>query len=214
MGRQIVVIRSKECSDGEIVLKEVSQSELVKKISAVLHFTAGDGLRPSFDALAAAATGCDTISCLKEYASKRFRQDVAIWVESRLDILERVFIDNGIIKIPTCLAQYDEIVKRLLLGVVYVLRPKILKPVVIDDASSVITNDPYKEAYIAMMRPSKITANRFMDTKELLMFNPIVLAPGGAAGVYRLSRPDRYTILFDANRWEVSRREVEKIAFS
>jgi len=212
IGKPIIVIRAKECSAGDAIVVHVEQSEIVRKISGVLHFTAEDGLRPSFDVLA--VSQCNDISCLKEFANKKFRQDVAIWVESRLDILERVFIDNGIVKIPTCLTQYDEIVKRLLLGVVYVLRPKISKPIVIDDASSLITNDPYKEAYVAMMRPSKITANRFMDTKELLMYNPIVVAPGGAAGVYRLSRPDRYTIIFDHMRWEIKREDIEKIAYS
>ena len=212
MGKSMIIIRSKECSDGEIIV-QVPQSEIVRKISGVLHFTAGDGMRPSFDVLTA-ATSCDSISCLKEFASKRFRQDVAIWIEARLDVLERIFISDNFIKIPTCLAQYDEIVKRLTLGLLYVLRPKISKPIVIDDASSLITNDPYKEAYVAMMRPSKITANRFMDTKELLMYNPIVVAPGGAAGVYRLSRPDRYTIIFDHMRWEIKREDIEKIAYS
>jgi energy-coupling factor transporter ATP-binding protein EcfA2 len=211
-GKPIIVIRSKECSDGEVVI-QIQQSEIVRKISGVLHFTAGDGLRPSFDVLTA-ATSCDSISCLKEFASKRFRQDVAIWIEARLDVLERVFIDNGIVKIPTCLAQYDEIVKRLLLGLLYILRSKISKPIVIDDASSLITNDPYKEAYVAMMRPSIVTANRFMDTKELLMYNPIVVAPGGAAGVYRLAHPFRYVLIFDHQRWELDRKAVEKIAYS
>ena len=215
VGRPLIVIRSKECSnsDGEIIV-QVPQSEIVRKISGVLHFTAGDGLRPSFDVLTAAT--CDSISCLKEFVSKRFRQDVAIWIEARLDILERVFIggNDNFVKIPVCLAHYDEIVKRLTLGVLYVLKPKISKPVVVDDASSVIINDPYKEAYIAMMRPSKFTVNRFMDAKEVLAFNPVVLAPGGVAGIYRLSRPDRYTIIFDHFRWEVSRKEVEKIAYS
>jgi energy-coupling factor transporter ATP-binding protein EcfA2 len=213
-GKPMIVIRSKECSDGEIII-QAPQSEIIKKISGVLHFTAGgDGLRPSFDLLAVA--GCDDLSCLKEFVSRTFKQDVAMWIRARVDMLERIFIGNGgnFIKIPTCLSQYDEIVKRLTIGIIYIMRSKITRPVVVDDMASLIVNDPYKDAYIAMMRPSIISVNRFMDTKELLMFNPIILAPGGAAGVYRLTRPNRYIVIFDHQRWEINRKEVEKIAYS
>lgn len=206
--RPLIIIRSKECSDGEFIIK-VPQSEIVRKISGILHFTAGDGLRPSFDIMS--SSSCENISCLKEFVAKKFRQDIAIWIEARLDVLER-FVDNELIRIPTCLSSYDEIVKRITLGVLYVLRHKISKPVVIDDASSLIINDPYKEAYIAMMRPSIFTVNRFMDTKEILAFNPVVITPGG--GLYRLARPDKYVILLDHMRWEVRRQDVEKIAYS
>jgi energy-coupling factor transporter ATP-binding protein EcfA2 len=212
IGKPVIVIRAKECSAENVITVSMEQSEIIRKISGILHFTTGDGLRPSFDVLA--ASSCNDISCLKEFIYKKFKQDIATWIEARLAVLEQIFIGDGIIKIPTCLTFYDEIVRRMAMGVLYVARHKITKPVIIDDKLALVTNEPYDDAYIAMMRPSKIAINRFIDTKEMLAFNPIVLSPGGAAGIYRLSRPERYTIIFDHNRWELSRREIEKIAYS
>ncbi len=86
--------------------------------------------------------------------------------------------------------------------------------IIIDDMISFILNERYSDAFIAMMRPAILTINRYLDNKEILMFNPVIIAPGGHGGFYRLARPDKYVILFDGSRWEVPRREIERLANS
>ncbi len=184
---------------------------VVKKISSVLQFTASDGFKTSFDVLSTAE--CNNIQCLFEFINKKYRSDIAPWIEARLKILTRFIKDDAVI-IPLCLANYDEIVKRLLLGILYVLRNRIGVPIVLDDMLSFITNELYSEAFVAMMRPYIVSINRELDSKEILMYNPVIFTPGGHGGVYRISHPTKYVVLFDGERWTLPRKEVEKIAYS
>jgi hypothetical protein len=194
--------------------------DVIKRISSVLQFTAADGFRISFDFLT--ASNCDTVQCLMDYTNKKFKPDIATWVETRLEVLQRLFMADGVasrdannkITIPTCLKNYDEIAKRLLLGVLYVLRNKISVPIVLDDSLSYVANESYLQAFLAMMRPYIRMLNRYPKTEELLGYNPIILTPGGQGGFFRLARPDKYIIIFDHNRWELDRKAVEKIAYS
>ncbi len=177
----------------------------------MLHFTASETLKPSFDVLA--SISCVDIRCLIENVEKRFKPDIAAWITARLVILNQ-FISGNVIRIPLCLKNYDEIVKRLVLGVTYVARPHISAPYVIDDTAALIVNLLYEEAYVGTMRPYWVVRNKYLETRELLMFNPITITPGGAAGTYRLARPDKYVVIFDHQRWELPRRAVEKIVYS
>lgn len=177
----------------------------------MLHFTANEALKPSFDVLA--SISCEDIRCLIENVEKRFKPDIAAWITARLTILNQ-FISGDVIRIPLCLKNYDEIVKRLVLGVTYVTRSHISAPYMIDDTAALIVNLLYEEAYVGTMRPYWVVRNKYLETRELLMFNPITITPGGAAGTYRLARPDKYVVIFDDKRWEISRRDVEKIVYS
>jgi hypothetical protein len=177
----------------------------------VLHFTASDGFRTSFDTLSTAE--CDNLQCLFDFVNKKFKPDVGMWIEARLKILAR-FINGDKIVIPLCLADEDEIIKRLLIGILYVLRSRIAAPIVLDDLLSFIINELYSEAFSAMMRPYIFTANRNLDSKEMLMYNPIIITPGGQGGHYRIADPNKYVILFDSNRWTVPRKDIEKIVRS
>jgi len=205
----LLVIRSKDCENEKVKL-EIPEVFVIKKISSLLHFTAQD-IKPAFDVLA--ATSCTSIQCLEEYAEKQFREEIAIWIIARLKILQQ-FINENAIELPLCLEQYDEIVKRMIVGISYAVRSKIPWPVVFDDALSLIINNKYAVAWPAMMRPYMFSINQFLETKELLSYNPVIIAPGGHGGLYRLARPDRYIILFDGSRWELPRRDVERIANS
>jgi hypothetical protein len=202
-------IRSKDCNDDETF--EIPAKIVIKKISGVLHFTANEALKPSFDVLA--SISCEDMRCLIENVEKRFKPDIATWITSRLTILNQ-FISGDNIRIPLCLKNYDEIVKRLVLGVTYVARPHIPVPYLIDDTAALIVNLLYEEAYVGMMRPYWIVRNKYLETREMLTFNPIVIAPGGAGGFYRLAQPDRYVVIFDHMRWELPRKAVEKIVYS
>jgi hypothetical protein len=204
-----VIIKAKECS-GEPIKLEIQEAYIVKKISGILHFTAQE-LKPAFDVLS--ASGCETLKCLEEYAEKNFRNDVSTWITARLRTLYS-FVDENTVILPTCLEQFDEIVKRLVVGLLYAIRPKLPLPIIIDDATSFVLNERYSDAFVAMMRPAILTINRYLDSKEILMFNPVIIAPGGHGGLYRLARPDKYVILFDHSRWEIPRREIERLANS
>jgi hypothetical protein len=125
------------------------------------------------------------------------------------------FINGNAIVIPTCITEeYDELARRIIIGLLYVLRSRISVPVVLDDVLSFVVNEVYGEAFSAMMRPYMFSLNRDLQNNEILRFNPVVIVPGGHGGFYRLSEPHRYVILFDENRWSVPKRDIEKIAYS
>ena len=209
--RKLLVIQAKDCHK-EAVKFQIPEQEIVKRISSILQFTAYDGFRPAFDILS--TFSCDKLMCLVETTEKVFKSDVAIWITSRIKLLNKLFIDGNNVTIPTCLNDGDELVKRLVVGILYAVRQFISLPIVLDDALGFVVNESYREAFIAMMRPFIVSINRYLDSRDLLQFNPIIVAPGGAAGFYRLAHPNKYVVIFDDRRWELHRREIEKIAYS
>jgi len=209
-GKKALTIRVKDCS-GHYVKIQVPEKEVVNHISSILQFTVSDGFRVSFDVLSLAE--CTNIDCLIAFAEKRYRDDIAQWVIARLKFLKR-FVDNDNITLPTCLKGMDELTRRIVIGILYVIRPYFTMPVVLDDLLSFVVNEIYRESFIAMMRPFIVSVNRYLDSRDLLQFNPIVITPGGTAGFYRPAHPNKYVVIFDDKRWEISRREIEKIAYS
>lgn len=213
-GIKILYIQSKDCEENAVQLDALP--DVIKRISSVLQFTATDGFRISFDILS--ASNChvaeNPIQCLIDYTNKKFKAEIATWIESRLRILEQLFIVDNKISIPTCLLPYDEIAKRLLIGVLYVTRSKITMPIILDDSLSYVINESYVRAFLAMMRPYIRMLNRYPRTEEMLEHNPIILTPGGNAGFFRLANPEKYVVIFDDKRWEINRRDVEKIVYS
>jgi hypothetical protein len=209
LGIKIIFIQSKDCT--EDVIEIPGADIIIKRISSILQFTASDGFRASFDILSAAE--CTDLRCLFEFVNKTYRTDISMWIETRLRILTR-FINGDKVAIPLCLRNEDEIIKRILIGILYVLRSRIKAPVVVDDLLSFITNELYSEAFVAMMRPYLFSINRNLNNHEMLMYNPIIIAPGGQGGYYRLAEPHKYVILFDSNKWSIPRKDIEKIARS
>jgi hypothetical protein len=118
---------------------------------------------------------------------------------------------NAKVEIPTCLKDEDELTRRIVIGILYAIRPYIALPVILDDLLSFVVNETYRESFIAMMRPFVVSVNRYLDSRDLLQYNPIVITPGGAAGFYRLSSPQDYVIIFDDKKWKIPRREIEKL---
>ena len=205
----MLIIRAKECTE-EFYEVDVSEEFVAKKISTILQFTSsGESFKPAFDVLT--TYGCSSINCILEHIEKEMRQDIAMWIRARLKLLSS-FI-NGKVEVPTCLSNFDEPIKRIAAGLLYALREKITMPIILDDALSFVLNDAYRQAFVAMMRPFKVSVNERLDTRHLLSYNPIVITPGGNE-IYRLANPNKYVIFFDHQRWEVSRREIEKIAYS
>ncbi len=209
-GKKALFIRAKDCSESFIKI-QVPEKEVVNHISSVLQYTVNDGFRVSFDILSLAE--CSSIDCLMAFAEKRYREDVSQWVTARLKALKR-FVDNDSVMLPTCLKGTDELIRRIVIGILYAIRPYITYPVILDDVFSFVVNEVYRESFVAMMRPYFLAINRYLETRDLLSYNPIVITPGGAGGAYRLARPDRYVVIFDHQRWELPRKAIEKIAYS
>ncbi len=210
MGVKVIFIQSKDCEESTVEIPNVT-NVVVRRISSVLQFTVMDGFRPSFDKLETAE--CDNIQCLFDYTAKRFKPDVAEWVEPRLKALSR-FVKEDAIIIPTCLKETGELIKRLIVGLLYVLRSRINVPIILDDTLSFVVNEAYFEAFLAMMRPAIYTLNRLLLTHEIVKFNPVVVTPGGQGGFYRLGHPYKYVVIFDNNRWELPLRDIEKFVRS
>jgi hypothetical protein len=207
---RLLIIRAKECNTEEFFEIDLPEEFIVKKISAILQFTSsGESFKPAFDVLA--TYNCSSINCLLDHIEKEMRQDIAMWIRARLKLLSS-FV-NGKVRIPVCLSNSDEPVKRIVVGLLYAIREKITMPIILDDALAFILNDAYRQAFVAMMRPFKVSLNERLDTRQLLSYNPIIITPGNNE-IYRLSRPNRYVILFDSFRWELDRKAVEKIAYS
>jgi len=210
MGRTALFIQVKDCNEAyvEITLPE---QEVLSHISGILQFTASNGFKPSFDRLT--FTQCSNIDCLIDYVEKRYRQDVADWIVPRLLALKQ-FITGEKIRIPLCLTHHDELIRRITVGILYAIRPYITYPIMLDDVFSFVINETYKESFVAMMRPYMLSLNRYLMTEDLLQFNPVIITPGGASGLYRIARPDKYVIIFDHYRWEIPRKDIEKIVYS
>jgi hypothetical protein len=209
MNIPVIYIQAKDCT--EKVIELPGADVIIKKISSLLQFTASDGFKPSFDALSTAE--CNDLQCLFDIIDKWYKIEVGLWVKARLKMLMR-FISNNKVIIPTCLAQYDELAKRLVIGLLYVLRDKIYAPIMIDDMMSFVTNMMYSDAFSAVMRPYWYTKNRNLTSEEILAHNPIVITPGGQGKIYRIADPYKYVVLFDHYRWKLPRKDIEQIANS
>ena len=209
---KVLFLRMKECIDEEEEIKiEDLEAKISMKISSILHFTAPNTLRPSFDLLI--LSGCDNIECLISFAEKKFRQDVSMWVTSRLMILKKFFVRNNKLIIPLCLKKYDELVKRLGIGIIYTLREEIPYYLILDDALSLILNTMYGDVWLVTSRPYTASFNFFPDVKDMLRFDPIIIAPGSDyGGLYRLTS-DKYVVMYNRQRWELRPEEVYALAF-
>ncbi len=208
---KVIAIGVKDCFDSGYVEFKIPESKIVRRISSVMQFTAYDGFRISFDLLALAP--CETIDCLIEYTEKQYREDIAKWIISRLRLLKR-FVSNDTVKIPLCLGEDDEGIRRIIVGILYVIRSHVTHLYILDDALSYVINENYLSAWLADARPYLVSLNYYADSREILRFNPVIISPGGHAGFFRLARPDKYVVIFDHQRWELSHKDIEKIAYS
>ena len=210
----------------EVVVKKQSEyiyipeEVVVKKISAVLHFTATD-IRPAFDAISSA--GYSNLAEIENVLG-RFRSDVVEWIQVRLKVLKRFLKEREgrrYFEIPLYLNDSDELERRLVIGMLYVARSLVPRPLLMDDVLAFIVNERYFEAFSAMMRPYLMSINRYLDARDILRFNPVIITPGGAGvsvaprhGPHRLARRDKYVIMFDGHRFEVPLQEVRKLVQS
>lgn len=212
-GLKILFLRMKECVDeeAEIEIRDL-EAKISTKISSILHFTAPNTLRPSFDLLI--TSDCDRIDCLIEFAEKTFRSDVTTWIKPRLIILKKYFIRGDKLIIPLCLKKYDELIKRLGIGIIHTLREEIPQYLMLDDALSLILNTMYGDVWLVTSRPYMASFNYFPDVRDMLRFDPVVIAPGSDyGGLYKLTS-DKYIVMYNRQRWELRPDEVYALAKS
>ena len=125
----------------------------------------------------------------------------------------QMFIKGNSVLIPRCVQGFNEIALRLIPGIIAAIRHRTILPVMLDDIFGFIFDDKRSQQWFAAhARPFIISINRYLDTAELLGYNLVVIAPGGQAGVYRISLPSRYVVLFDSRRFEIDAKEIEKLA--
>jgi energy-coupling factor transporter ATP-binding protein EcfA2 len=208
-GLRTLFVRVKDC-DEESYEVEVPEGEryLASRVSSALHFTVERGFRVSLDLLQEA--GVSTLGDLIEWVERNYPVDVGRWIKLRIKMLQR-FVDGSKIGIPLCLKRYDEGARRLVIGLLYVLRPLIVHPILLDDALSFILNEKYAEAWTAMMRPFVVSVNRYLETREMLAFEPVVISPCETP-LYRFCDRRKYIIVWGRKLNEVPFEEVSRLA--
>jgi hypothetical protein len=212
-GIRVLPIGMKDCLEKEPIKVKIPDLEkkVARKISSILHFTASSSLKPSFDLLI--TSKCETIDCLVDFAEKKFRNDIAPWITSKLIILKEYFIDGDELIIYPCLEEFDELIRRMSIGLVYALRSQILCILVIDDAISLVLNRMYGDVWPAVTRPYVVSYNFYPNADETLRYDPVIIAPGGRS-YYKLAKPDKYIVMYRGKEWEIDAHEVIHLAKS
>ena len=211
-GIKTLFIRVKDCTNeiAEIEIPDL-EAKVAQMISSVLHFTADD-LKPSFDALI--MSRCNSISCLMDFVDKKYRSDIAVWVHARLFVLKD-FIRGNTLILPTCLLQYDEMYRRMEIGLIYVLRAYFPHVILMDDMLAIVLNALYGKVWPAMTRPYLASFNYYPTTEEILHFDPTIIAPrADEDGMYKLASKDKYIIIYRGLKWEVPAKEIYELARS
>lgn len=215
IGVKTLMVRMKECTSDESIIKikiPNLEHKIIKKISAILHFTSSNFLRPSFDLLI--TSKCRDLQCLNAFVEKKFKSDIATWITARLVALQEFFISGDELAIYTCLQEHDELIKRLNMGLLYALRPHIPHLLLKDDALAIVLNSAYGEVWTAMMRPYIASFNYWPDTSDILRFSPVVLAPGDHyGGLYKINS-DKYIVFYKRQKWELSPEDVYALSKS
>jgi hypothetical protein len=128
----------------------------------------------------------------------------------------QMFIKGNSVLIPRCVRDFVrdfEIALHLIPGIIVAIRNHIKPPVVLDDIFGFIFgNERNRQWFAAQATPFIIGINRYLDTEELLKYNPVVISPGGLGGIYRIASPKKYVVLLDSRRFEIDAKEIKKLA--
>jgi len=209
-------MRLKDCADKEeteaIEIPDL-EKKIVRKISSVLHFTATNNLKPSFDMLI--LSDCENIDCLISFAEKKYKSDISIWITTRLLLLKKYFIRDNKLVLYKCLEEYDEPIRRLNIGLTYTLRSHIKNYLLlIDDAIAIVLNTLYGSIWPLMMRPYIASFNFQPEVRDMLTYDPVILAPSSDYnGLYRLAS-DKYVVMYRRRKWELDPEEVYALSKS
>ena len=191
--------------------------EVIQKLGTVLHYVA-DSSDIRIDNLmhlvadTASKIGTLDIGVITKRVEEKQGHDLSLLAKVWLENIQ-MFIKGNSVLIPRCVQGFNEIALRLIPGIIVAIRHRTTLPVMLDDIFGFIFDDKRSHRWFAAYaRPFIISINRYLDTEELLGFNPVVIPPGGQGGIYRIASPNRYLVLFDSHRFEIDAKEIEKLA--
>jgi energy-coupling factor transporter ATP-binding protein EcfA2 len=217
MGLQVIyVAKDYNCNKGPHITVDTAQ-EVIQHLDTVLHYVA-DSSDIRIETLkhlvadTARKIGTLDIGVLTKRVEEKLGHDLSLMARVWLENIQ-MFIKGNSVLIPRCVQGFKEIALRLIPGIIVAIRHRTNLPVMLDDIFGFIFGDERSHRWFATYaRPFIISINRYLDTEELLGFNPVVIPPGGQGGIYRISSPNRYLVLFDSHRFEIDAREIEKLA--
>jgi hypothetical protein len=164
----------------------------------------------------ASEIGSLDIGTITKRVEEKLGNDLSLLARVWLENIQ-MFIKGNSVLIPRCVRDFvrdlNEIALRLIPGIIVAIRGHIKPPVVLDDIFGFIFgNERNRQWFAAQTRPFIVGINRYLDTEELLRYNPVVITPGGLGGIYRIASPKRYVVLFDSRRFEIDAKEIKKLA--
>jgi nucleoside-triphosphatase THEP1 len=226
MGLQVIyVAKDYNCNKEPYEVDDVAQ-KVIQKLGTVLHYVvdryyiadSSDDTKISIDSLkyfvadTAERIGTLDIDTITKRVEEKLGQDLSLLARVWLENIQ-MFIKGNSVLIPRCVRDFNEIALRLIPGIIVAIRGHIKTPVVLDNIFGFIFDDKRSQQWFAAYaRPFIISINRYLDTEELLRYNLVVITPGGQVGVYRISSPNKYLVLFDSHRFEIDAKEIEKLA--
>jgi energy-coupling factor transporter ATP-binding protein EcfA2 len=217
MGFQVIFITAGyDCNKRPLITKDTAQ-EVIQHLDTVLHYVA-DSSDIRIETLkhlvadTARRIGTLDIGVITKRVEEKLGHDLSLLARVWLENIQ-MFIKGNSVLIPRCVQGFNEIALRLIPGIIAAIRHRTTLPVMLDDIFGFIFDDKRSQQWFAAhARPFIISINRYLDTAELLGYNLVVIAPGGQGGVYRISSPNRYVVLFDSRRFEIDAKEIEKLA--
>jgi hypothetical protein len=215
----IYVAEDYNCNKGPYEVD--AAQKVIQKLGTVLHYVADRYyVADSSDiqklmlivADTARKIGTLDIDTITKRVEENLGHDLSLLARVWLENIQ-MFIKGNSVLIPRCVQGFNEIALRLIPGIIVAIRDHIKPLVVLDDIFGFIFgNERNRQWFAAQTRPFIIGINRYLDTEELLMYNPVVITPGGLGGIYRIASPKRYVVLFDSRRFEIDAKEIKKLA--
>jgi Cdc6-like AAA superfamily ATPase len=226
MGLQVIyVAEDYNCNKGPYEVD--AAQEVIQKLGTVLHYVVDryyvadcsdnteiiriDNLM-NIVAETAREIGTLDIDTITKRVEEKLGHDLSplarVWLENI-----QMFIKGNSVLIPRCVRHFDEIALHLIPGIIVAIWDRTKPPVVLDDIFGFIFgNERNQQWFAAQTRPFIIGINRYLNTEELLRYNPVVITPGGLGGIYRIASPKRYVVFFDGRRFEIDAKEIKKLA--
>ena len=128
-------------------------------------------------------------------------------------MLKEYFIRDNRLIIYQCLEEFDELIKRMSIGLLYAMRHLIPHLLIIDDALALVLNHMYGDIWPATTRPYIVSYNYYPESGETLKFDPVIISPGGRT-YYKLAKRDKYVVMYRGQEWEIDAQEVYALAKS
>jgi hypothetical protein len=218
MGFRVIFITADyNCNKRPYITIDDAAQEVIQKLGTVLHYVA-DSSDIHIDTLmhivadTARNIGTLDIGVITKRVEEELGHDLSLLARVWLENIQ-MFIKGNSVLLPRCVHGFKEIALRLIPGIIVAVRHRTILPVMLDDIFGFIFDDKRSQRWFAAYaRPFIISINRYLDTEELLGYNLVVITPGGQGGIYRISAPNRYLVLFDSHRFEIDAKEIEKLA--